>query len=995
MNNNSGYPSQVSTAKILKSMFIVVFVLGVGVVGKGQQCQPLNTINTIAGGGATPSQPLDLDLPGPTSVVKDGAGNLYIAPPASAYVFELLASGTVQNYTGKGYGGLAGIPGAVGSATVGAPTGMAIDNKGNIYFSDVKLSRIFEVSNGTITVVAGTGIKCDDVIGNNPPACGDGGPAAGTGSTAELNIPTSIAVDAIGNIYIADTVDNRIRVVNPNASTETIAGTSVCAGCIATIVGDGSACSISTNRTCGDGGPASAAEVNQPQGVFVDAAGNIYIADTHDQEIREIAGGANGGSGTTINPYAGQMGADCPSATSGCGDGRDAIHALLRLPQGIYIDSSFNGYIADTGDAKIRFVNGNGVISTIAGTGTQGFFGDNGPAVDAFLNLPASVYVDSNENIYVSDTGNQRIREFTNGGDIQTVAGGPLGNNVTAQSIQLADPYSVAEDAVGNVYFSDQANNVVRKLTNNGCTFTVSTVAGTGIAGYSGDSGSPTAATLNSPGYIALDNFGNLYITDTNNLVIRQVNLNKNMITTVAGTGLGCAATTINPACGDGGLATAATFTTPLGLAVDSSGNLYIGDPQGYRVRAVNMGTSSTTIAGITIGSKDIQTIAGTGARGDCSFNNTCGRAAVKTWLNHPSGVAVDSTGNVYVADQWNNAVRVITTAGILNPYALDGKPGPMGDGGPALKAAMWNPLLVTLDPAGDLFISGGNDFLVQRVDVLTTSVGGPNEIGTVAGTASEPTQGGFSGDGGPATAAKLSNSGSSVDASGNLYIADAGSNRIRYVPLAPAGTASGSTLALGTWPLNTPVSKALTFTSTGGAELSLNSTSISGADSGEFSQVSTCGTPPLSMGPDASCEVTVTFTPSAYGAQTATLNFADNAANTPQQVTLNGSGPDFSISASPDSITLAQGSEGTPTISLTPVAKFNQQVTLSVSGCPTNASCTLAQNQVTLTGGSVSTDVLTMQTESTTPAGTYTVTVTAMFQNLMHSSNITLQVNP
>lgn len=138
-----------------------------------------------------------------------------------------------------------------------------------------------------------------------------------------------------------------------------------------------------------------------------------------------------------------------------------------------------------------------------------------------------------------------------------------------------------------------------------------------------------------------------------------------------------------------------------------------------------------------------------------------------------------------------------------------------------------------------------------------------------------------------------------------------------------------------------------------------------------------------------------MTFTPSAYGAQTATLNFTDNAANSLQQVTLNGSGPDFSISASPNSVTLTQGSEGTSTISLTPIAKFNQLVMLSVSDCPANATCTLAQNQLTLTGGSVSTDVLTLKAGSTTPVGTYTVTVTSTFQNLLHSTSITLQVNP
>jgi hypothetical protein len=301
--------------------------------------------------------------------------------------------------------------------------------------------------------------------------------------------------------------------------------------------------------------------------------------------------------------------------------------------------------------------------------------------------------------------------------------------------------------------------------------------------------------------------------------------------------------------------------------------------------------------------------------------------------------------------------------------------------------------LLVTLDPAGDLFISGGNDDLVQRVDVSTTGVGGPNEIGTVAGTATNPTEGGFGGDGGPATAAKMANLGSSVDASGNLYIADAGNNRIRYVPLTAAGAASGSTLAMGTWPIGTPESKTLTFTSTGGAELVVSSIGVSGTNSSEFVPSYTCGTAPLSMGPDAACKITVTFTPSAYGAQTATLNFTDNAANTPQAVTLNGSGPDFTISASPNAVKVAQGAEGTSTISLSPLAQFNQTVGLTVSGCPANATCTISPSSVTLTGGSVSTTTLTIQTESNTAIGTYTLVVTSTFENLVHTTNITLKV--
>ena len=984
-------------AKVINGISVLTFLLSTVLLSNSQVVP--NTINTVAGGGPTPTAPLSLDLPGPTSVLKDGQGNLYIAAPDSAYVFELLSSGTVQPFAGIGWGTFAGDGGPASAANVGQPTGLAMDKQGNIYITDVRLSRIREVSNGIINTVVGSGVKCD--IAQGTPACGDGGQA----SQAELNIPTSIALDSAGNIYITDTVDDRIRVVNTGNGTITIAGKSIGAGDIQTIVGDGNPCNIATNPTCGDGGPALAAEVNQPQGIFVDSAGDIYIADTNDQEIRVILAGQS-----TINSYAGQVGSACPSPTKGCNDGQKATKALLHLPQGIFIDGAGNGYISDTANHKIRYVNAQtGIISTIAGTGTQGFNSDGVAALSAELDLPANVFVDSSQNIYVSDTGNQRVREFTSGGNIQTIVGGSLGDGVSALNAQFANPYSVVEDSSGNIYFSDQANNRVRKLTFNGIvgqlpSFAVSTVAGNGSAGWNGD-GTATAVNLGPPTGIALDQLGNLYVTDASDFVIRQINLNTGAIKTVAGTvGVPCFPTTAQ--CGDGGPATVPpqpppppnppALTGPLGIAVDGSGNLIIADYFGYRVRAVNMGSTTATIAGITIQPGDIATIAGTGKQGDCSFNKTCNAVAIKSGLNHPGDVAVDGSGNVYITDQWNNSVRVVSTSGIMTNYALGGKPGPTGDGGPAAKGGMWNPLLVTLDPLGNLYISGGNDNLVQRVDVSTTGVGGPHEIGTVAGSTSNPTVGGFAGDGGSATSLKtrMSNVGSSVDAQGNLYIADGGNNRIRYVPLTPAGAPSASSLNVGTWAIGQQGQpRSLNFTSTGGEDLSLSSISVTGTNSSEFTQTNTCSAP-TTMGPDASCKVTVTLTPTGYGAQTATLNFTDNAGNNPQTVTLTGSGPDFSISASPTSITVPQGSEGTSTISLTPIARFNQTVSLALTGCPTTATCTISPNSVKMTGGSVSTATLTVQTTSGTQTGTYPLTVTSTFQNLVHTVAITLIVD-
>ncbi len=979
--------SRVPAAKIFNAVLGTLLLIAAAATGSAQQAP--NTISTIAGGGAIPSTPLQADLPGPTAVLKDGQGNLYIAAPASAYVFELLAGGTLQAYTGQGWGYYSGDGGPISAATVGLVTDVVEDTQGDFYLADIADSRIREVTpNGIINTIVGNGTKCDSPT--DPALCGNGGPASGV----ELNIPTSIALDSAGNIYIADTDDNLIWVVNMTSSTISIAGSpSIPSGYIQTIVGNGTACPI-TNTTCGDNGPASGAQVNAPSGIFVDAAGDIYIADTGDHEIRVIMGATSGG--VTITPYAGQMHAACPQPTSGCNDGSVATKGLLRLPQGIFLDSSGNGYISDTGDNKLRYVNGqNDIINTMAGTGTQGFAGDGGLAQQAELDSPNSMYVDSSSNIYVADTGNQRVREFTLAGNIQTIAGSTLGSG-PALSAQLANPYAVV-DSSGTIYFTDQANNLVRKLTNNGGggVYTVSTVAGTGSAGFGGDGGPATSALMSAPSGLALDNLGNLYFTDTNNLVVRQVNLSTGIIKTVAGTsGTGCPPPTN---CGNV-LATSASFTYPLGIATDSNGNLYIADYFGYRIYAVNMGSSVTTLGGVAnVKPGYMVSIAGTGVQGDCTFSNTCGRSAVKTAINHPGDPAVDSSGNVYFTDQWNDAVRVITTANILNAYALGGHPSVTGDGGPALKSGMWNPLMVALDPEGNLYISGGNDELVQRVDVSTTSLGGPHEIGTVAGNINDPTLGGFAGDGGSATArsVRINNVGSSVDALGNLYIADAGNNRIRYVPMGPEGAASVSTINLGTWPIGQsggglPVN----FTSTGGSELSLNSISITGAEASEFTATNTCGSFPVSMGPDAHCAVTVSLTPTGYGPQSATLTFSDNAPDSPQSVTLTGSGPTFTSSVSPNAIKVDQGSSGTSTVTLTPVAQFNQTVNLTCSGNPADSTCTISPNQITLTGSSTSTATLTIQTESNTPTGSYTLVVTSTFGTIVQTSNITLRVN-
>jgi hypothetical protein len=987
--------SNVQPQVCLSLVALFVLCLAFSPVAQAQTHTP-NDIYTLVGGGATPATPLTADLPGASAAIEDSSGNIYIAAPDSAYVFKLTSGGVLSDYAGLGYGGHNPDGGQANKALIYAVSGLGVDSKGNIYLADAAGSRIRKVSpTGVISTVAGNGAKCD-----HAGVCGDGGSA--TATTAYLNLPESVAIDANGNIYIADAGDNRIRVVNVGKTTITIAGVSIPAGDIQTVAGsenDITGCPNS-QTACGDGGPATSAHLNLPYGVALDSAGNIYIADTKDQKIRLV----NATTGI-ITTFAGN-GIGCSNPVSHCGDGKVPTSAELDLPQGIFVNTATppNVYIADTGDSRIRLVSSaTGLISTVVNTlGTAGFSGDGGAAASAQLDLPGGIWVDSTGNYFVSDSGNARIRVVNNqtsaitvggttiqpNGDIETIAGGGTGGDGgLATSATLALPWDVAEYG-GNLYIVDQGNNRIRKVTNpTNSSATITTVAGNGSAGYSGDGGLATAATLNGPSGIAFDASGNMYIADSNNMVIREVNALTGDISTVVGNGTSCYPTTT--ACGDGGVATSASFAFPLNIAFDLSGNLYISDWQGYKIRKV-------VPSGGSIANGTIYTIAGTGTSGSRGNNG----AATSANLNHPAGLVVDSSANVYISDQYNNEVRqVVETpgantcpgqpAGNICQWALNLAAKLSGDGLPKLQGSMWNPLELAIDPSNNVYISGGNNNVVQRISAAT------GIFSNVAGNATNSIQGGFGGDKGAATSAKMANLGASVDASGNLYIADGGNNRVRYVALAPAATATPTTLALGQWALGvTGTAQPATLSSTGGEDLSITTEpTFTGTNSGDFSQTNTCGTLPVTISPDDNCTISVSLTPSVYGPESATMNIFDNGTGGSQKVTLTGSGPNFSISASPNTLTVVHGSAGTSTITLTPQAKFAQTVAVSCSGAPANSTCTLNPTNVQLFGGAAQTTTLTIQTTATTAPGTYTLTVTGVYAPLSNPTTITLTV--
>ncbi len=323
------------------------------------------------------------------------------------------------------------------------------------------------------------------------------------------------------------------------------------------------------------------------------------------------------------------------------GDNISATSASLSQPNDVAIDRYGNIYIADSN--RVRKVNTAGVITTVAGNGTTGFSGDNGPAIDAELYGLVGIIVDRFGNLYITEWGNDRIRKVDSTGIITTIAGngtyGYNGDNIAATTAEIYAPTGIITDDEGNIIFSDVGNHRVRKINTTGI---ISTIAGTGAPGFSGDSGAATNAELKDPSFLCINSSGDIYVADWGDYRVRKINT-AGIITTVAGTGA-------SGYTGDNGPAIAATLGHPLGVAIDTSGNLFIADQSNNVIRKVN--TSGT-----------ISTIAGTDTAGYSGDNGP----AIDAELNGPNGEAVDSWGNLYINDPYNNRIRkiIFNTAGI------------------------------------------------------------------------------------------------------------------------------------------------------------------------------------------------------------------------------------------------------------------------------------------------------------------------------------------
>jgi len=651
--------------------------------------------------------------------------------------------------------------------------GIAIDKKESIYISRREHNTIDRIDkNGMLTRFAGTG---------EAGYSGDGGPAI----QATLRIPAGLLTDDKGNVYIADRENHVVRKVDPK-------------GIITTIAGNGTA------GFSGDGGPAVKASFNFPSGLALDSKGNLYIADRSNNRIRRVTPKG------IVNTYAGN------GEEGYGGDSGPALKARIDRPFGLAIDKKDNLFIADRRNNRVRKINPSGIITTAAGDGGFFYMGDNGPAYRASIAGPTGVAVDDKGNLYIADRNNNRIRVVDKQGMIRTIAGTGQqdynGETELARETNLYLPFGLTIDKKGRLLIIDRSHYRIRRV--DPLKGKIETLAGNGRKKFAGDGGPATGANLNFPHGIIVDKKGNVIFSDKGHFRIRKISPD-GIIQTIAGNGE-------RGNVGNGVPAMKASLFSVQTLILNSKEEVYFVSPSGFinMIRYIDdkgiihtfietadkkylaslasdksQGLSmKSEIAMVTqfsdiVFDKDdniytadrinhqirkidpngvVTTIAGTG---ESDFSGDGGPAAKATFRD-PRALAMDREGNLYIGDTANNRIRKIDTKGIVSTIAGTGEHKDTGDGGPAIKAGIRSMDAIAVSPEGELYIVGFNTHRIRKI----TKDG---NIVTVAGKGYQ----GYFGDGGPATKAMLKQPAAvAFDSKGNMYISDMGNNRIRKV---------------------------------------------------------------------------------------------------------------------------------------------------------------------------------------------------------------------
>jgi len=647
------------------------------------------------------------------------------AVPPAAY-------GQVSTFAGSGSSGSADGQGT--AAGFNAPRGMTVDNNNNIYVADRGNNKIREITpQGLVSTYAGSGLI---------------GEINATGKNASFTTPSGITIDASGNMYVADAGNQLIRKITPN-------------GAVSTYAGSGFA---------GTSDGTKFASFDFPNDVVADNAGNVYVSDYNNEEIRMIA---PGGVVSTLAGY--------PSIGSIDGTGSAA---RFYNPGGLAIDAAGNICVTDIGNNLIRKVTPAGVVTTYAGSGSSGFA--NGTGAAAGFNYPASITIDQLGNLYVADTFNALIRKIDPAGVVTTFAGIAQTTGFTngdRLSATFNQPFGIVADKTGDLYVADAGNFAIRKISLTGYTIDKPLPAGLIFNATTGTiSGTPTESSQATDYTITAYNLIGSSSTVVNIAVNATAAVNSAApnityqtpqvytlnigITPLAPTNTGGAVPAniygqVSTIAGNGsqgsvnGPAAASSFSFPYGIVLDANNNIYVADVNNNLIRKI-------TPAGV------VSTFAGSGATG-----NTNGTGTAASFFG-PSGLAIDNAGNIYVADQGNNMIRKITPAGLVSTLAGSGALGDVN--GAAASASFTYPRGIAVDKQGDVYISD-SDNLIREISAAGI-------VSTFAGSGAPG-----SADGPGSSASFNLPDGLAIDADGNIYVADEGGNNIRKIT--PAGVVS------------------------------------------------------------------------------------------------------------------------------------------------------------------------------------------------------------
>jgi hypothetical protein len=616
-----------------------------------------------------------------------------------------------------GYPSIGSADGVGSTAQFNYPVHVAVDTHGNVYVADNDNDTIRKITPaGLVSTIAGFA---------GYPGSTDGSGSAARFNMGVENVPSGVAVDANGNLYVADTLNDTIREITPmdtNWMVSTIAGLAGSSG-----NADG------TNNTARFAGP---------EGIALDSNGNLYVTDTGNDTIRKLT---PAGTNWVVSTIAGKLGA------YGFADGT-GTNAMFSYAVGITVYGGTNLYVADKFNCRIRKITpagNNWVVSTIAGSSTSGYV--DGIGTNAQFGSPFDVAADSAGNLYVADANNNAVRKLTLMGNnwvVTTMAGGTYGSmDGTGTNATFSLPQGVAVDGAGNVFVADTGNNDIREITSAGA---VTTIAGSkGSAGSANGTG--YTARFNLPTGVAVDNTGNVYVADYDNDLIRQIT-SLGEVNTIAGLA------TITG--GTDGVGSNARFNFPIGVAVDGEGNLYVADRYNDTIRKITPPEVVSTIAGLAT------------KYGKADGTNSAAR------FSDPGGVAVDAYGNVYVADSGNNAIRKITLAS--TNWVTTTIVGGYGKADGTNSAAKFSfPEGVAVDGEGNLYVADANNATIRKI----TPVGTNWVVTTIAGVAGVN----GSSDGTGTNALFYQPDSIAVDNAGNVYVADALNNNVRK--LIPVGT--------------------------------------------------------------------------------------------------------------------------------------------------------------------------------------------------------------